>query len=81
MSNYLEASNTSNNTLLEKLDYDEYEGNQDDFEQEPDGEFNDDWKKVEIKTENDAESYDPVIKSEKTKISRSSIIFLKLLSN
>ena len=26
MSNYLEASNTSNNTLLEKLDYDDYEG-------------------------------------------------------
>ena len=26
MSNYLEASNTSNNTLLEKLDYEEYEG-------------------------------------------------------
>jgi len=26
MSNYLEASNTSNNSLLEKLDYDDYEG-------------------------------------------------------
>ena len=26
MSNYLEASNTSNNTLLEKLDYDDYQG-------------------------------------------------------
>ena len=26
MSNYLEAANTSNNTLLEKLDYDDYDG-------------------------------------------------------
>ena len=51
--------------------YDEYEGNQDYFEPEADNDFDDDWKNVEIKTENDAESYDPVIKSEKTKITQS----------
>ena len=48
----------------------EYEDNQNDFV--PDDDYNDDWKKVKIKTENDAESYDhQVIESEKTKKTQS----------
>ena len=49
----------------------EYEENQYDFAPEPDNDFDDDWKNVKIKKENDIENYDHFIKSEATKKTKS----------